>query len=96
MSVNVGKCPLQSVIVANAVLLLLNVACHLLDRQLVRLAADFETLVAFRIDCIALLHCILYIRCFLGNDFAVFIKDHLVVVPCQYESEKVAAGKISS
>ena len=42
MSVNVGKCPLQSVIVANAVLLLLNVACHLLDRQLVRLAADFE------------------------------------------------------
>ena len=42
MSVNVGKCPLQSVIVANAVLLLINVACHLLDRQLVRLAADFE------------------------------------------------------
>ena len=42
MSVNVGKCPLQSVIVANAVLLLLNVACHLLDRQLARLAADFE------------------------------------------------------
>ena len=42
MSVNVGKCPLQSVIVANAVLLLLNVTCHLLDRQLVRLAADFE------------------------------------------------------
>ena len=42
MSVNVGKCPLQSVIAANAVLLLLNVACHLLDRQLVRLAADFE------------------------------------------------------
>ena len=42
MSVNVGKCPLQSVIVANAVLLLLNVTCHLLDRQLARLAADFE------------------------------------------------------
>ena len=42
MSVNVGKCPLQSVIVANAVLLLLNVACHLLDRQIARLAADFE------------------------------------------------------
>ena len=42
MSVEVRTCPLQSVIVANAVLLLLNVACHLLDRQLVRLAADFE------------------------------------------------------
>ena len=51
---------------------------------------------AFRIDYIALLHCILHIRCFLGNDFAVFIKDHLVEVPCQYESEKVAAGKISA
>ena len=52
---------------------------------------------AFRIDYITLLHCILYIiRCFLGNDFAVFIKDHLVEVPCQYESEKVAAGKISA
>ena len=48
---------------------------------------------AFRIDYIALLHCILHIRCFLGNDFAVFIKDHLVEVPCQYESEKVAADK---
>ena len=42
MSVNVRTCPLQSVIVANAVLLLLNVTCHLLDRQLARLAADFE------------------------------------------------------
>ena len=41
-SADVGKCPLQSVIVANAVLLLLNVTCHLLDRQLARLAADFE------------------------------------------------------
>lgn len=42
MTVEVRTCPLQSVIVANAVLLLLNVACHLLDRQLARLAADFE------------------------------------------------------
>ena len=42
LSVEVSSCPLQSVIVANAVLLLLNVACHLLDRQLVRLATDFE------------------------------------------------------
>lgn len=42
MSASVRTCPLQSVIVANAVLLLLNVACHLLDRQLARLAADFE------------------------------------------------------
>ena len=42
LSVEVSSCPLQSVIVANAVLLLLNVACHLLDRQLIRLAADFE------------------------------------------------------
>ena len=42
LSVEVSSCPLQSFIVANAVLLLLNVACHLLDRQLVRLAADFE------------------------------------------------------
>ena len=42
LSVEVSSCPLQSVIVANAVLLLLNVACHLPDRQLVRLAADFE------------------------------------------------------
>jgi four helix bundle suffix protein len=42
LSVEVSSCPLQSVIVANAVLLLLNVACHLLDRQLARLAADFE------------------------------------------------------
>jgi len=42
MSASVSSCPLQSVVVANAVLLLLKVACHLLDRQLVRLAADFE------------------------------------------------------
>ena len=42
MSVNVGKCPLQSVIAANGVLLLLDTACFLLDRQLARLAADFE------------------------------------------------------
>ena len=41
-SIEVRTCPLQSVIVANAALLLLNVACHLLDRQLARLAADFE------------------------------------------------------
>ncbi|MBO7327954.1 MAG: four helix bundle suffix domain-containing protein [Lentisphaeria bacterium] len=42
ISVYFRTCPSQSVIVANAVLLLLNVACHLLERQLVRLAADFE------------------------------------------------------
>jgi four helix bundle suffix protein len=42
MSVEVRNCPLQSVIVANAILLLLNVTCHFLDRQLVRLSADFE------------------------------------------------------
>ncbi len=42
VSVSVRTCPLQSVIVANAVLLLLNVTCHFLDRQLARLAADFE------------------------------------------------------
>ena len=42
MSVNVGKCPLQSVIAANGALLLLDAACFLLDRQLARLAADFE------------------------------------------------------
>ena len=42
MSVEVRSCPLQSVIVANAVLLLLNVTCLFLDRQLARLAADFE------------------------------------------------------
>jgi four helix bundle suffix protein len=35
MSVNVGKCPLQSVIAANGALLLLDTACFLL-------AADFE------------------------------------------------------
>ena len=42
MSVSVRTCPLQSVIVANGVLLLLDTTCYLLDRQLVRLAADFE------------------------------------------------------
>ena len=42
MSVNVGKCPLQSVIAANGALLLLDTACFLLGRQLARLAADFE------------------------------------------------------
>ena len=42
ISVNVGKCPLQSVIAANGVLLLLDTTCFLLDRQLARLAADFE------------------------------------------------------
>ena len=42
MSVEVRTCPLQSVIVANAVLLLLNVTCHFLDRQLARLSSDFE------------------------------------------------------
>ena len=41
-SVNVGNCPLQSVIVANSILLLLDTVCFLLDRQLARLAADFE------------------------------------------------------
>ena len=42
MSVNVGNCPLQSVIAANGVLLLLDTACFMLDRQIARLAADFE------------------------------------------------------
>ena len=42
MSVSVRTCPLQSVIAANGVLLLLDTACFLLDRQLARLAADFE------------------------------------------------------
>ena len=42
MSVNVGTCPLQSVIVANCILLLLDTTCFLLDRQIARLAADFE------------------------------------------------------
>ena len=41
-SVNVGSCPLQSVIVANSVLLLLNTTCYFLDRQIIRLATDFE------------------------------------------------------
>ncbi|MBE6369968.1 MAG: four helix bundle protein [Lentisphaerae bacterium] len=42
MSVKVRTCPLQSVIVANGALLLLDTTCYLLDRQLARLAADFE------------------------------------------------------
>ena len=42
MSVSVRTCPLQSVIVANGALLLLDTTCYLLDRQLARLAADFE------------------------------------------------------
>ena len=41
-SVNVSQCPLQSVIAANGVLLLLDLTSLLLDRQLARLAADFE------------------------------------------------------
>ena len=41
-SVNVGNCPLKSVIVANAVLLLLDTTCYLLTRQLLRLSNDFE------------------------------------------------------
>ena len=41
-SVKVRTCPLQSVIVANGVLLLLDTVCFLLNRQLSRLAADFE------------------------------------------------------
>ena len=43
MSVNVGKCPLKSVIVANAALLLIDTSCYFLTRQIDRLAADFET-----------------------------------------------------
>ena len=42
MSVNVGRCPLQSVIAANGALLLLDLTCSLLARQLARIAADFE------------------------------------------------------
>ena len=42
LSVNVRICPLQSVIAANGVLLLLDTTCYLLDRQLARLATDFE------------------------------------------------------
>ena len=34
--------PLQSVIAANGVLLLLDTACFMLDRQIARLAVDFE------------------------------------------------------
>ena len=41
-SLQVRNCPLQSVIAANGVLLLLDTACFFLDRQLARLAADFE------------------------------------------------------
>ena len=42
MSVNVCKCPLKSVIVANAALLLIDTTCYFLNRQIARLAADFE------------------------------------------------------
>ncbi|MBE6394292.1 MAG: four helix bundle protein [Lentisphaerae bacterium] len=42
LSVNVRTCPLQSVIAANGILLLLDTTCYLLDRQLARLATDFE------------------------------------------------------
>ncbi len=42
MSVNAGNCPLLSVIAANGALLLLDATCFFLDRQLSRLAADFE------------------------------------------------------
>ena len=42
MSVKVCNCPLQSVIAANGALLLLAATCFLLDRQIARLAADFE------------------------------------------------------
>ncbi|MBR2624981.1 MAG: four helix bundle suffix domain-containing protein [Lentisphaeria bacterium] len=42
LSVKVGNCPLQSVIAASGALLLLDTTCYLLDRQLARLAADFE------------------------------------------------------
>jgi four helix bundle suffix protein len=41
-SVNVRFCPQQSVIAANGVLLLLESTCYFLDRQIARLAADFE------------------------------------------------------
>ena len=41
-SAGVRNCPLQSVIAANGVLLLLDTACFLLNRQIARLAADFE------------------------------------------------------
>ena len=41
-SAGVRNCPLQSVIAANGVLLLLDTTCFLLDRQIARLAADFE------------------------------------------------------
>ena len=42
MSVHVSNCPSQSAIAANGALLLLDTACFLLERQLARLAADFE------------------------------------------------------
>lgn len=42
LSVKVGNCPLQSVIAANGALLLLDTAMYFIERQLVRLAADFE------------------------------------------------------
>jgi four helix bundle suffix protein len=41
-SVNIRFCPQQSVIAANGVLLLLESTCYFLDRQIARLAADFE------------------------------------------------------
>ena len=41
-SVEVRSCPLKSVVVANATLLLLRSADYLLMRQIQRLAADFE------------------------------------------------------
>ena len=41
-SVEVRNSPLQSVIAANGALLLLDTTCFLLDRQIARLAADFE------------------------------------------------------
>ena len=41
-SAGVRNCPLQSVIAANGVLFLLDTTCFLLDRQIARLAADFE------------------------------------------------------
>ena len=42
VSVNVRSCPLKSVIVANAALLLIRTTCYFLDHQIARLAADFE------------------------------------------------------
>lgn len=39
----ISQCPRQAVIVANGALLLLDAACYFLDRQLARLAVDFES-----------------------------------------------------